>query len=196
MTRDDSTPARQRGWEALFWIGLACWIIGFAWHWWRPSLWLLDLVLVPLMVAVYWFGLVAVFVSVVVRARWRLAATVVPALVILTVLVNRMWMVAPQSWFAVHEPLFELGLHTEPGGEYYGNPLPLPLRFLTAGGKVSGQDGFSFFPQWIGVPDDAGGYVHHPSRSPEGIDLYGSMCVAPVALGDGWWMCNMRDTGF
>ena len=48
-----------------------------------------------------------------------------------------------------------------------------------------------FFPQWMGIPDDAGGYIWSPGASPEGVDLYGMLCQAPVNLGDGWWMCGM-----
>ena len=55
--------------------------------------------------------------------------------------------------------------------------------------SVAGGEGL-FFPQWVGVPDDAGGYVYSPV-SPEGADLYGPPCHQPHRLGGGWWTCNL-----
>ena len=58
-----------------------------------------------------------------------------------------------------------------------------------------GTDG-RFFPQWIGIPDDAGGYIYSPSGSPAQADMYGMICSNPVDLGDGWWTCGLRNNGF
>ncbi|GAA4638712.1 hypothetical protein GCM10023114_45550 [Mycolicibacterium sediminis] len=162
-------------------------------------MWFLDLLLVPAMALLYGGGAVAVVVAVLVGRRWSAWVLVVPVIVVLTVLVNPGWRVASGAYFQVHRPLFDLALGTAPGPSYYGAPLPLPLRFLTVTGKVSslgeeGSDG-RFFPQWAGIPDDAGGYLYSPGGSPVGVDLYGSLCADPVDLGDDWWMCGLADNG-
>jgi hypothetical protein len=185
-------------WDLLLGVGLALWLGGFVWHWSRPSLWILDLLVVPVAAVLYWFGFVAVVFAVIAGRRWVTVMTLVPVLVILTILVNPMWRVAPRTWFMLHRPLFNVALETDPGPDYYGNKLPLPLRFLTADGRVSDeeQNGSRFFAQWFGIPDDAGGYVYSPGKSPEGASLYGLFCRGPVDLGGGWWMCGLADTGF
>ncbi|MBJ7341779.1 hypothetical protein [Mycolicibacterium sp.] len=191
-----SDPARWRGWEKLFWMGLACWVAGFLWHWTRPpSMWILDALIVPVAACVYGIGFWSVIVAAVGARRRAALLTLVPAIVVLTLLVNSSWRLAPQTWFAVHRPLFDLALKTEPGQQLYGNRLPVPLRFLTVTGRVSDQQGGRFFPQWLGIPDDAGGYLYNPGRSPEGVDLYGKQCRNPVDLGAGWWMCGMAGMG-
>jgi hypothetical protein len=158
---------------------------------------LLDAVIIPATVLGYWIGFVMVIVAVIGRRRWAALLTLVPVVVVLTVLVNPGWIVAPRTWFMMHRPLFDAALETDPGAEYYGTKLPLPLRFLTADGRVSDedQDGSLFFVQWFGIPDDAGGYIFSPGKSPEGKPLYGLWCKDPVDLGDGWWMCGLRDNG-
>lgn len=107
------------------------------------------------------------------------------------------WQFAPRAWFFVHRPAFEVArVLVDPGTDYYGAPLPLPLRFLSETGNVSpvqvteGSEPGSFFPQWVGIPDDAGGYLYSRTR-PAGADLYGSLCTDPRDLGGGWWMCNL-----
>jgi hypothetical protein len=180
----------------LFSIGLVCWIIGFSWHYRRPeSLWILDLLVIPFMALLYAFGFGAVVVAIVLARRWALAP-VAAGLVVLTVLVNPMWRLAPRTWFMVHRPLFNMALETDPGREYIGNELPPTLQFLTADGRVSEGNGNRFFAQWFGIPDDAGGYIYNPRQSPKGADLFGSMCIDPVDLGGGWWMCGLPNTGF
>lgn len=199
----DAGPARVRRWDKLLWIGLGCWVAGFWWHWARPSLWLLDLVLVPVAAVLYCVGFVVAIVAAIGSGRRQLAVALVPVIVVATVLVNPMWRMAPRTWFLVHRPLFDLALATEPGDDYYGTKLPLPLQFLTVDGRVSSplaDDGPSdgvirFFPQWIGIPDDAGGYLYSPNGSPAGVDLYGMFCSDPVDLGGGWWMCGMSTVG-
>lgn len=183
------TGRPRRSWDYLLWVGLAVWAVGFVWHWWRPSLWVLDVFAVPLMAALYGIGFLLVAVAVLGMRRWAMALTLLPLLALSIVVVNPSYRVAPQAYFTVHRPLFDVALGTDPGTDYYGADLPVPLRFLTADGKVSDVDGFRFFPQWIGIPDDAGGYLYHPHASPAGVDLYGRLCDEPVELGDGWWMC-------
>lgn len=188
----------------LFWIGLAAWGAGFGYHWWRPGLWLLDLVAIPVMAVLYSGGFAMVTVALVGGSR-RPRTIVVALLAVLTALmalVNPGWRVAPKTWFLLHRPLFEVARTVEPGDDYYGAKLPAPLRFLSAAGRLSGprvvigEERFDrpdvrFFPQWIGIPDDAGGYLYSPAGSPAGADLYGAICADPVDLGDGWWMCGM-----
>lgn len=193
---DGDTERVGRWWVWVLWGGLACWLAGFWWHWTRTSWWIFDILMVPLMGALYLLGPVAVLVAAVRGRRWVVLATVVPVMVVVTAVVNSGWMVAPRAWFAMHRPLFERALETDPGRGYYGNKLPGSLRFLVAEGRVSNRDGSRFFPQWIGIPDDAGGYLYNPKESPEGVDMYGDICSNPVDLGDGWWMCGLRNNGW
>ncbi|MEV0669003.1 hypothetical protein [Mycobacterium sp. NPDC050441] len=184
-----------RWWVWVLWGGLACWLVGFWWHWSRTSWWIFDILMNPLMGALYLLGLAAVVVAAMRGRRWVVLATVVPVLVVVTVVVNSGWMLAPRMWFAMHRPLFDRALEADPGDDYYGNQLPWMLRFLTADGKASDQLGNRFFPQWIGIPDDAGGYLYNPNESPEGLYMYGLVCNNPVDLGGGWWMCGLRNNG-
>ena len=192
----------SRGWDTVVGFGLAAWVVGFGYHWLRPNLWVLDVVLVPLGALLYVGGLAAVVVGAVGGRRLPLIMGLVPAVVVATAVVNPGWRVAPRTWFALHRPLFEMALSTEPGPGYYGTGLPLPLRFLTADGHLSSPQAFDdgvpnrrsevrFFPQWIGVPDDAGGYLYAPDGPPTGLDMYGMECTKPVALGGDWWMCGL-----
>lgn len=186
----------SRGQRVLLWSGLVSWLTAFWWYWSRTSLWFMDIVVGPLMAMLYLFGVVAVAVALIRGRHWVAAAIVVPALVVVTVFVNSVWAFAPRAWFALHRQLFETALETDPGPEYYGNELPWHLRFLSVHGRVSDQAGSRFFPQWIGIPDDAGGYLYNPVRSPSGADLYGMVCRNPIDLGHGWWMCGLRTGGF
>ncbi|MFV8160849.1 hypothetical protein ACNQVK_01610 [Mycobacterium sp. 134] len=167
----------------------------FWWYWSRTSLWFMDIVVGPLMAVLYLFGVVAVAVVLIRRRQWVAVAVAVPVLVVVTVFVNSAWVFAPRAWFALHRPLFEMALGTDPGHDYYGRELPWHLRFLSVHGRVSDQSGSRFFPQWIGIPDDAGGYLYNPGRSPAGADLYGMVCRNPMDLGDGWWTCGLRTNG-
>ena len=116
--------------RVLWWFGLVCWSVAAVWHFTRPpSLWLLDVVVQPLTVVLYVFGFGAVVVGLVAGRRRRMLLTLVPVMVVVTAMVNPAWQVAPRTWFAMHRPLFDMALATEPGNLYYGNALPLPLRF-------------------------------------------------------------------
>lgn len=198
MTRDGRTARSDEVspldsavvWSVTLWI-----IVVVAWYF-RFSLWFFDL---PVLVVKYL--LVAAAVAVTVRAaRLALRRPVLMAAVIVVATFSLTfvgwWQLAPRVWFAVHWPLFEVSraVIDDPTTDYYGAPLPFPLRFLSQTGTVSavqagGTDGL-FFPQWVGIPDDAGGYLYSPV-SPEGADLYGSICTHPQRLGAGWWMCNL-----
>jgi hypothetical protein len=100
------------------------------------------------------------------------------------------WQLAPRLWFFVHRPVFEVArVVVDPGTDYYGAALPFPLRFLSETGTVSsvvmseGSEAGAFFPQGVGIPDDAGGYLYS-TTSPVGADLYGSLCTRPQGLVD------------
>ncbi|MFT3715604.1 MAG: hypothetical protein QM774_06565 [Gordonia sp. (in: high G+C Gram-positive bacteria)] len=179
--------------EAAFLIGLAVWLIAMVWSYFRPSLWVLDVVVVPLMWVFAVGGITAMAVGAMFSARRSMitgAGLVV--VLLLTGVVGAWWQASPRVWFETHRALYEQALHTDPGDDYYGAPLPLHLRFLSVGGHVSGRKDTRFFPQWIGTPDDAGGYLYSPSGSPAGYDMYGQVCSDPTALGGDWWMCGLK----
>lgn len=52
------------------WIGLACWLVGFEWHWWRPWLVLVDGLIGMFATAVYVLGFAAVVAAVVNCRHW------------------------------------------------------------------------------------------------------------------------------
>ncbi|MGX1805835.1 hypothetical protein ACWIGI_08975 [Nocardia sp. NPDC055321] len=80
---------------------------------------------------------------------------------------------------------------------YYGDLLPPHLASLSITGQVSGRvcqdQRLYFIPQWVGIPDDAGGYLYIPGtldrNRPCMVDLYGrSVDVNDArAIGEGWW---------
>lgn len=174
--------------------GLVLWAASMVHSYLRLNLWILDFVVVPTM----WICLVAGFAMVIVgfagRGRRGLLGvfTVVPVMTLVTVVIGAWWWISPRAWFASHRALYEQALTVEIGDGYYGR-LPMHLRFLTERGFASQwSDGARFFPQWTGIPDDAGGFIHSPSGSPEGRDMYGMGCSDPVSLGGDWWMCGLR----
>ncbi|MCC2314591.1 hypothetical protein [Cellulomonas xiejunii] len=100
--------------------------------------------------------------------------------------------------FEVHRPAYEavvaqlddVSVGTADG---YGRYLPLPEGYgpLTVRGTVDVGEDHVFFPQWTGIPDDAGGFFHMRSGSPAGLDMRGWACADPVHLDDDWWACGM-----
>lgn len=87
----------------------------------------------------------------------------------------------------------ELG---RPGDEYYGQQLPRYLADLCTNGRaatVGRQDGrpVVFLPQFMGIPDDAVGFVYFDGRPDSDllIDPFGSPAYLAEgqSLGDGWW---------
>lgn len=191
---------------SLLAVGLLFWTVGFLYNWSRPTLWIFDLLVIPVMFVIYSVGFVMVIAGLILQLRPRVAATTVSVFTVLAMLVNPLWQIAPRSYFLIHRPFLELALTVDPGNDLYGAKLPLPLQFLTSSGSVSSpradfdrepsERSIHFFPQWIGIPDGGGGYLYSPEGSPKGVDLYGDPCVEPVDLGDGWWMCDMALTGF
>ncbi|MCL2543482.1 MAG: hypothetical protein FWE71_13640 [Nocardioidaceae bacterium] len=145
----------------------------------------------------------AVFWLIMIGATWlfgcllgrpsRLLSTTI-TLALCVVLLN--WCAAaPRAWFEVHRKAFEAGVHAMPPSGADRSRLPIALMWLTVDGDTEGEEAGShiawFFPQWEGMPDDAGGYFYSPDRSPDGLDMRGMICRAPIDLGSGWWMCGM-----
>jgi len=131
-----------------------------------------------------------------IRAAWRSGhngvRVMVPLAGVLVVTTFFNWVqVSPRWWFATHRPFYALARHHEPADG--GSSLPIPLRGLTADGDSTPAEQGIFFPQWFGVPDDAGGYFWSPDASPKGEDMAGMLCRSPIDLGGGWWMCGMQD---
>lgn len=125
------------------------------------------------------------------RRRWLTLSTTGLTVALAAVLLN--WSsVAPEAWFRTHRALFDQAVATfEPDDSYYGAELPVALRPLSANGRVRSDADGLFFPQWLGMPDDAGGYFYAPDSSPEGADMFGFSCRDPIDLGHGWWVCGM-----
>ncbi|AIY18568.1 hypothetical protein GUY44_22430 [Pimelobacter simplex] len=151
-------------WIVLTLTGM--WLAGWAWRSWRRFV-------AALVAAVLLGGLGA----------WALQ----PSAPRLGVLRDR------EAWFEAHRADFTAAVARGTRSDaYYGSRLPDDLRYLTIDGRFSvGDGGALFFPQWIAIPDDAGGYWYSPDVRPAGYDMYGMWCEDPVDLGDGWWSCGM-----
>jgi hypothetical protein len=127
------------------------------------------------------------------RRRWVTVTSTALTVVLAAVLLN--WSsVASAAWFETRRALFDHAARTvETDDSYYGVELPVLLRPLSASGRVRRDESGLFFPQWLGIPDDAGGYFYAPGRAPEGAEMYGTLCLDPSDLGGGWWVCGMED---
>jgi hypothetical protein len=110
-------------------------------------------------------------------------------------------------WFAERRERFAEVVHLARSGQidavesaYYGGELPAELADLSENGKVASVgscDGepVLFLPQWIGIPDDAIGYVHmtcnkFPDDPAHPLDLFGDSATPAVELEDGWWWAD------
>ncbi|GAA1401316.1 hypothetical protein GCM10009600_05630 [Oerskovia paurometabola] len=118
------------------------------------------------------FRLVAGLVGVVVHlVRRRSALTLVTSLVLLTVAVSwpRAQVGTAERFAAYRVALSEVAA---PDGEGARDPgedglLPNALRYVSANGRVDRyEDGRVFVPQWLGMPDDAGGFWFSPGGRP------------------------------
>ncbi len=172
---------------------VALWAVAVAVVWLSP--WFVGSPLGMGVAGVAWIGLGVVvgLLGGLVGGRWWLAVAGVVVTALLAVPLYNWSAVAPTAYFQVHKPLYERAVRTaQTDDSYYGAGLPIALRPLSARGGVRDQGGMLFFPQWFGVPDDAGGYFWSPEKSPEGADMFGMLCQDPVDLGDGWWACGME----
>jgi hypothetical protein len=110
-------------------------------------------------------------------------------------------------WFALNRPQFvatadlarsgALGVPAE--WDYYGPRLPAPLNVLSVNGRISMIDEAAgepilFMPAYLGVPDDAYGFVHiSGAHRPGSLDGYGDLIAPRIELGDGWWWADDLD---
>ena len=69
---------------------------------------------------------------------------------------------------------------------------PLLLHSPSWGRRTARSDGAVFLAQWAGMPDDAGGYWYTDGASPQGRDMWGALCLDPIALEPHWWACGMK----
>lgn len=108
----------------------------------------------------------------------------------------------PRSYYALHQRGFaEIAKMVRDGElrtehEYYGRRLPRHLADLSTTGTaaiVGRQDGAPvvFLPQFLGIPDDAIGYVYFEGQPDDALllDLFGHPfnLTDGERLGDGWW---------
>lgn len=145
-------------------------------------------------------GCVGVMLAVVIAfretSRWaiRAAVTIVALAGLVSVVASPA--MSPRTRFDLLRPDLErvaaLPLVTaNPLPEYYES-LPAGLSYVTVSGLVSTDgDGTVFVPQWAGIPDDAGGFIYSPGKSPEGMDMWGMGCKDPVRLDGDWWACGL-----
>lgn len=185
-----SRPDQARRADLMITIGLLLLAAAVLWWWLRLSLWIFDLVLMPLSVLLAAGGIGLLFVGCRRSGRRWLGWVLVPMVAGVVVLAAPYWS-APKVWFALHRPLYDAALAVQPETGYYGSRLPAHLSVLSVNGSSSVAGGVRFFPQWVGTPDDAGGFLYSPAGPPVGFDMYGAACGAPVELGGGWWMCGL-----
>ncbi|MEU4477629.1 hypothetical protein AB0F68_06080 [Micromonospora sp. NPDC023966] len=190
----------QYGWAAVLaaWLGVA-WIELTS----LQNASLLLFVIPPFELAV-WFIAIALTVRLAYRARaGRPAALATAAFLLVACGWFTNWgPFHPASYWATHRWAFNAvadGVRQGQIGtsrDYYGELLPLQLRDLSTSGRaavVGGQDGKPavLLPQWVGIPDDAGGYVYLEAtpRPDLVIDLFGepARLTGGQHLADGWW---------
>ncbi|BDH57810.1 hypothetical protein [Tsukamurella sp. PLM1] len=182
---------------AVLGIGLVLWFAAVLYSYLRISLWVFDLVVVPLMWVLWAVGSTAVVVgAALLRRPLRYAGSLVIVLVVaaVSVTVGAWWQVSPRGWFATHRVLYERALAVDPGVDTAGAALPPHLRFLASGGRVRGDADHPdtrFFPQTSAFPEFSGGFLHSPGGPPEGFNMRPVPCFGPVSLGGDWWMCGM-----
>ncbi|MEV0395095.1 hypothetical protein [Polymorphospora rubra] len=134
----------------------------------------------------------------------RLAAVAAVAVLLAALCVRfTNWAVyEPTTYYALHRHSFDAvaaGVRAGSIGtsdDYYGEPLPWHLRDLSTDGRaavIAEQDGepVVFLPQWLGFPDDAGGYAYLAGdpRPDLELNLYGARAhlTGGIRLGNGWW---------
>jgi hypothetical protein len=174
-----------------------------------PNMSLLVFVVAPFELAI-WLAAVALTVAAIGGFRGSTVVRVVTAIGLLIAVVefNNWSVFEPRSYYWSHRWAFAAvadGVrHGTIGASdaYYGEPLPRPLRDLSTDGRASAiarYDGHPivFLPEYLGIPDDAAGYVFFEGVSPEDVwvDLYGAPATLHGAenLGDGWWYVRPGD---
>jgi hypothetical protein len=174
-----------------------------------PNEWLLVL-LVPPFELVLW--LVAGWLTLRLLTRTRSGRLVRAAAVLvfggLCVHFTNWGVFHPGSYYATHRYAFHAVAAGARNGsvgsmdDYYGRALPWCLRDLSTLGTaavVGEQDSgpVVFLPQWLGIPDDAAGYVFVDGVPEPGltVDLFGARVhvAGGTDLGDGWWYLRPGD---
>lgn len=132
----------------------------------------------------------------------RVATTAVLVVVIASATYLTNWsLLDARSYYATHQSAFRqvAALLDSAAFARIGDnaaPLPLLLQDVSTTGNavvVGSQGGVPvwFLPQWLGIPDDAGGYVYFDGqpRSDVVIDLFGRGAHLGQGeyLSDGWW---------
>lgn len=111
-----------------------------------------------------------------------------------------------RSWFWLHRGEFVAAEQLTRSGalgapetwDYYGVELPFGLRALSVDGHISeiGRAGGApvlFVPAYMGIPDDAYGFVHLVGAVEGGdLDGYGDPIEPRIPLGNGWWWADSR----
>lgn len=136
------------------------------------------------------------------HGAWRVIAlcAIGPTLILALVWFANWSVFEPRSYFQLHRPGFTaIAQMVDNSGfpsprTYYGQRLPAHLSDLATDGRASvvGQSSNGvpavFVPQFLGIPDDAVGYVYLADERPDDVsmDLYGDVNQAVIDLGDGW----------
>lgn len=101
----------------------------------------------------------------------------------------------PVGWFEEHRDEFEEAAEWSDGRCCVddGSSIRLPdhLDHLSDNGRVHGGEGRFFFPQWFGIPDDAGGFWYSPDGRPGDMAVFGTGCFSRELLDDEWLSCGM-----
>jgi hypothetical protein len=199
-------------WTLLSWLLVA--ITQFFRGWLITKLWLLALpVLALAFIAALWLsGMVAVRLA---RRRGALTGTCIglvsAGLAVSVIVVDWtsvfavVWFNLNRADFIVAEQLVRSGALGAPETwAYYGADLPFPLSLLSVSGKiatigVAGGEPALFIPAYMGIPDDAYGFVH--LRGPVegsgmgGLDGFGAPLRSTIDLGDGWYWADLNGRG-
>jgi hypothetical protein len=166
----------------------------------------LGVLIVPLVEAAIWTAAVGVTIYVA-----RMVRRIGAILAVIAALIGGLafgyftnWSaLEPRSYYEVHRwgfaevaDLVQRGELGTTGDDYYGQRLPRYLADLSTNGRaatVAFQDGkpVVFLAQYMGIPDDAIGFVYFDGVPDSDllIDLFGypATFADGEQLGDGWW---------
>jgi energy-coupling factor transporter transmembrane protein EcfT len=174
-----------------------------------PSVSLLVFVVAPFELAI-WLVAAALTVVAIRGFKGSTVVRVVTAIGLLVAVVefNNWSVFEPRSYYWSHRWAFAAVADGVRHGTigvsdaYYGEPLPRPLRDLSTNSRASTIARYNghpvvFLPEYLGIPDDAAGYVFFEGAVPADLmlDLYGAQASLHGAenLGDGWWYARPGD---
>jgi hypothetical protein len=174
-----------------------------------PNEWLLLFVVPPLELVLWLFaGWLTLRLLTRTRPGRLVRAAAVLAFWVLCLHFTNWGVFHPSSYYATHRYAFNAvaaGVRNGSIGstdDYYGRALPWYLRDLSTLGTaavVGEQDSgpVVFLPQWLGIPDNAVGYVFvdGPPEPDLTADLFGELVhvAGGIDLGDGWWYLRLGD---